>query len=72
MSKYTYPWQADTVHFTADSIDHTADGWHWHGGGGMSAGAWKAIQRQHNLERIRDEDDRTIMRVIRKFLQRED
>jgi len=70
--KYTYPWQWDTDHFTFDdNAGHTFDGWHWHGGGGTSAGAWQAIQYQQQLERIREDDDKVIMRVIRKFLEKQ-
>lgn len=67
-------WRTDASHFTVDSTNHTADGWHDDastatpagGGGQISKGS--DIHLEFHRRRLRH-DDEVIMRVISEFLK---
>lgn len=77
-------WTADATHFGADSITHTADGYHYHGGGGGGSGkgkgkgkgkkkgyqSWGAELGRRIRDRIHQEDE-WILKFIREFLEKQ-
>ena len=59
-------WTADADHFTVDNPQHTADGWHTHGGGGGSG--YGGVQ--YDI-RLLNADDEALMLAIKAFVRLE-